>query len=94
MGPALYLIAILGCGEGDAPCQEVRTVETRYESRDACLAATSAVLNRTNDVDAPNIVAQCRAAGASPEPVNAADVERPEGGVLPADARSPLRPVQ
>jgi hypothetical protein len=32
MGPAFFVIAILGCGEGDAPCEQVRRLATRYES--------------------------------------------------------------
>ena len=40
MSVALYVIAILGCGEGEAPCQPVEVADVRYESREACLAAT------------------------------------------------------
>ncbi|MBV9931666.1 MAG: hypothetical protein JO013_12075 [Alphaproteobacteria bacterium] len=84
MGPGIFLIAIMGCGEGHAPCQTVRTLETRYETRAACTAATEAALSSATDVDAPVVVAQCVAAGARPN-VGAADVR------LPAPGRASLR---
>jgi hypothetical protein len=59
MGPGIFLIAIFGCGEGHATCQPVRTLETRYESRAACMAATENALMRNSDLDYPTVVAQC-----------------------------------
>lgn len=95
MVTALYVIAILGCGEGTAPCQEVRTVEARYESREACTAATPAQLERFADVDFPVVVAQCREAGAPAAPVQPADVLLPKPERTPhfrtAGAARPLR---
>jgi hypothetical protein len=79
MGPGLFLIAIMGCGEADAPCQTVRTLEARYETRAACTAATEAAVAKTGDVDAPVIVAQCVAAG-SPARLRASEVRLPAGG--------------
>jgi hypothetical protein len=79
MGPGIFLIAIMGCGEGDSSCQTLRTLDTRYESRAACVAATEGALSRNSDADAPVIVAQCVAAGARPE-VRSGEVERPAGG--------------
>lgn len=84
MNPALYVIAILGCGEGEAPCQPVQTAEARYESREACLAATGATLARLADLDFPTIVAECRAAGAA-----AAATLRPARIRLPEPDRRP-----
>ena len=40
MGPAFYIMAILGCGEADAPCEPVATVAARYQSEAECKAAT------------------------------------------------------
>jgi hypothetical protein len=89
MGPGLFLIAIMGCGEADAPCQTVRTLETRYETKAACTAATEAAVAKAGDVDAPVIVAQCAAEGSSAR-LRAAEVKRPGGGRM--DVRvSPLR---
>ena len=90
MGPGIFLIAIMGCGEGDTQCQRVKTLETRYESQAACSAATEAAVTRNVDVDYPVVVAQCVTAGAKPEAPKADDVGRPGPGK--ADLRnSPVR---
>jgi hypothetical protein len=78
MNPALYVIAILGCGEGEAPCQPVEIAETRYESRAACLAATEQTLSRFTSLDFPIVVAECRAEGAAATALRPADVRLPE----------------
>ena len=78
MGPALYVMAVLGCGEGQAPCQQVEVLATRYESREACLAASDGALARLSGVDFPIVVAQCREEAAAAAPLRAADVALPE----------------
>ena len=78
MNPALYVIAILGCGEGELPCEPVAVAPVRYESRDACMAATEAVLERFTSLDFPIVVARCRAEGDAPSPLSPADVLLPE----------------
>jgi hypothetical protein len=89
MGPGIFLIAIMGCGEADAPCRTVRTLEPRYESRAACTAATDAAVAKATDVDFPVVVAQCVAAGGKAN-VHPAEVKLPGPGR--ADLRtSPLR---
>ena len=89
MGPVTFIIAILGCGEADAACTQVRTLDTRYESQAACSQATEAVLPNQTDVDFPVVVAECVAAGAAPR-VRAHEVKLPDGGTV--DARvSPVR---
>ena len=80
MGPATFLIAILGCGEAEAPCTQVRTLESRYESQAACTAAADQALLSNSDADYPVIVAQCIAAGKAPPMLKANQVDRPEGG--------------
>ncbi len=90
MGPAIFIIAIMGCGEGDAPCQQVRTLEARYESQAACTAATEAALTQNIDIDYPVVAAECVAAGARPNPPKANQVQRPGPGR--ADLKvSPIR---
>jgi hypothetical protein len=78
MGAGIFIIAIMGCGEADAPCEQVRTLEARYESRAECAAATEAAVSRIGDVEYPVVVAQCLAADA-PAAVSADEVERPRG---------------
>jgi len=75
MGAAYYVMAILGCGDAGASCQQVRVVEARYESFAACQAAYQAVLGASSDVDYPVIMAQCRPASRS----MAAKEGRPRG---------------
>ena len=90
MGPGIFLIAILGCGEGEAPCEQVRTLEARYESQAACTAATEAAVTRNVDIDFPVVAAECVATGAKPNPPSANEVERPGPGR--ADLKvSPIR---
>lgn len=90
MEPLTFLIAIMGCGEADAPCQQVRTLEARYESQATCTAATEAALVQNSDADYPVIVAQCVAADAKATAPKAGEVQRPGPGS--ADVRiSPLR---
>ena len=62
MGPAGYFIALLGCADGSVACQPVATIPMRYESREACSAATGRVLAANTDFDFPTIMAECRAA--------------------------------
>jgi hypothetical protein len=90
MGPATFLIAIMGCGEAEAPCTQVRTLESRYESQAACTAATDQALLSNSDADYPVIVAQCVAAGKALPPLKANAVKLPEGGTAQVRV-SPLR---
>jgi len=62
MGPAGYFIALLGCADGAVACAPVATMPIRYESREACSAATGRVLATNTDFDFPTIMAECRAA--------------------------------
>ena len=90
MGPGIFIIAIMGCGEAEAPCQQVRTLEARYESQAACTAATEAALTQNTDIDYPVVAAECVAAGAKANPPKANQVQRPGPGS--ADLKvSPIR---
>lgn len=62
MGPVSYLIAIMGCADGGAACQQVAVAPARYESAAACEAATADVLAGSTDFNFPTIVARCRTA--------------------------------
>jgi len=90
MGAGIFIIAILGCGEAEAPCEQVRTLESRYESQAACTAATDDALLRSGDVDYPVVVAQCVAAGSKPEDLAPAQFELPAPGRFDAP-NSPVR---
>lgn len=84
MGAGIFLIAIMGCGEGDEPCRQVRTLETRYESQADCTAATEAAVIQNSDVDYPVVVAQCVAAGAGPARLEPGKILLPPPGRVPA----------
>ncbi|WP_380872933.1 hypothetical protein ACFB49_38280 [Sphingomonas sp. DBB INV C78] len=60
MGAAFYVMAILGCADDAATCQDVRLIETRYATADACAAATSEMLLANSDASFPTLMAQCR----------------------------------
>ncbi len=77
MEPVLFVMAILGCGESDAPCREVRVDRARYRSEAACMAATGDALLRSDDLLFPSIVARCRPAGARVQPLRGSDVMLP-----------------
>lgn len=85
MGPAAFIIAIFGCGEGDAPCEPVRRLDTPYASESVCAEATEAALARHGEVDYPVVVARCLSAGAAAAPLKADEVR------LPDPAKPPLR---
>lgn len=64
MGPLFYVMAIMGCGDGNADCAEARMVPVRYQSMAECRAALPAQLAANTDVPYPTIGATCRRAGA------------------------------
>jgi len=66
MGPAAFIIAIMGCGEGDAPCRELRVLDTVHASEANCVRSTEAAMLAFSGADYPVIVAQCRSADARP----------------------------
>lgn len=78
MEPLAYMMALLGCGEGDKPCNEVRLASRRFENQAQCLAAGEAEIMRATDVDFPVVVAQCRRAGERPQAVAASEVTLPD----------------
>jgi hypothetical protein len=66
MGPAAYMIAILGCADSGASCQTVAMMPARYESPAQCAAARESALDVSSDLDFPTLIAECRATGATP----------------------------
>ena len=97
MEPLMFIMAILGCGESDAPCREVAVAEARYQSEADCLAATETQLVRFDDLASPSVVAQCRPANTRPQLIrgNEVDLPAPNAGRFAqpryADANIPQR---
>ncbi|MDB5697254.1 MAG: hypothetical protein JWN69_58 [Alphaproteobacteria bacterium] len=80
MGPALFIMAILGCGEAEAPCRQVATADAVYSNRAECTAATPAAIEQHMDIAYPVVVAECRAADrATAQQVMPSDIKLPEG---------------
>lgn len=78
MGPGIFIIAILGCGDDASNCRQVASGPAYYESREACAAATGGALMANSDLDFPTLFAECRPAArkaSSPRPE-----AQPEGG--------------
>ena len=84
MQSLMYVMAILGCGESDAACREVRVDQTPYRSEASCRAATATALARHSDLEFPTVVARCRPANARPQLLRGSDVLLPAPGPLPA----------
>jgi hypothetical protein len=61
MGPAAFVIAIMGCADGGSACTPIETLPAQYSSEAACAAAAPAILNRGLDYEYPTILAQCQA---------------------------------
>ncbi len=64
MEPLIYVMAIMGCGDGNTHCTEARIVPARYESMAQCRAALPDQIARNTDVPYPMIGAACRSQGA------------------------------
>ncbi len=61
MGPTLFIMAIMGCGDGDGACRQLRVADALYPTAEACRAATGIVLRRNTELDYPTVSAQCSA---------------------------------
>lgn len=63
MGPAYFVLAIMGCGDGGAQCAEARVEPTRYVTAAQCQADLPKALARNTDLSFPVITAACRISG-------------------------------
>ena len=78
MGPAYFVIAVLGCGDASTGCTPVATVPTHYATEEQCAAHTAEALAERSDLDFPTLVARCRSVHAPA----AAEVREKEAPVL------------
>ena len=91
MGPAFYVMAILGCGEADAPCEPIAMVDARYASADACAAATAEAVARHHALAYPVVIAQCEPdEGALSRRIMPSQIKLPEPDPQPNDRRAPV----
>lgn len=77
MGPAYYIMAILGCGDAGMQCEQVRIVPAHYVSQDACFAAAPDLLGASDDLAFPVVMTECRAVSAAQAAADRA--QNPEG---------------
>ena len=63
MGAVFYVIAIMGCGDGSAQCDQARVEPAQYATMAQCRAAMPGALARNTDMDYPAITAACRPIG-------------------------------
>ena len=84
MQALVYVMAIMGCGESDAACREVRIDPQTYRTEANCRAGMNAALARHTALEVPTVVARCRPASARPQLLRGSDVLLPGPGRLPA----------
>jgi hypothetical protein len=84
MQALVFVMAIMGCGESDAACREVRVDRQTYASEASCRAATGDVLARHNDLEFPTVVARCRPANGRAQLLRGSEVLLPGPGRVPA----------
>ena len=63
MEPVFFVMAILGCGDGNAACTEARIDPAHYSTAAQCRANMPSALARHTDLSFPVIGAACRANG-------------------------------
>lgn len=63
MEPLYYVMAIIGCSDGQTVCSEARIEPARYASIAQCRAAMPRALGRNTDLAFPVIAATCRQMG-------------------------------
>lgn len=60
MEPGLFVLAILGCGDGATMCQQVAREDAVYRSEAACLEGSEEALVRESSRPYPLLMAECR----------------------------------
>lgn len=63
MTPVFFVLAIMGCDDGQAECAQVRVEPAHYATAAQCNAALPAALSRHTDLDYPVVSAACRSSG-------------------------------
>ena len=63
MQPVFFLVAIMGCGDGDVACRDARVLPARYATAAQCRAALPQRLMENTDLSFPSLQADCRASG-------------------------------
>ena len=88
MGPAFYVMAILGCGEAETACEPVANVAAEYRTAEACNAAAPAAIEKHIDALYPVVVAQCRKAAGAAQQVYSDEIKLPDAQQQPRVRRA------
>ncbi len=94
MGPIFYVMAILGCGEADAACQQVDVAKAQYQSMAECNSATAEEVERRLDLAYPVVVAQCQQANSKLAALTADQVALPDADAMVRPASAPAASEQ
>ncbi|WP_299328767.1 hypothetical protein [Parasphingopyxis sp.] len=60
MGPAFYILAIMGCGDDVSPCIPLMREDRVFRTEAACQAEIEDALMRATDLPYPTLAAQCQ----------------------------------
>jgi hypothetical protein len=60
MGPGYFILAIMGCGDAGAMCEQVAREDVIYRSEAACYADSETALIRESHQPFPLLMAECR----------------------------------
>lgn len=63
MEPLYFVMAIMGCGDAGAACEQARVEPVRYRTALECQAAMPDVLSRNSDLSFPEITGACQQQG-------------------------------
>ena len=102
MNTAIIVMTLLGCGQTDAACDYIRTVDAQFASRAECEARMDAELLKTGSAGYPNVIAVCEPSSEPggtvadlPAPGNAVVAETGEPKVIMAPPEAePKRPLK
>lgn len=76
MEPIVYILAVMGCADDGARCQQARIEPVIYRSIDQCQAAMPAVLPRHTDLAYPTLTAACQQRSARQARIEVARADR------------------
>ena len=63
MEPLYFVMAIMGCGDAGAVCEQARVEPIRYRTALECQAAMPDALRRNSDLSFPELTAACQQQG-------------------------------
>lgn len=63
MEPLYFVMAIMGCGDAGAACEQARVDPVRYRTALECQAAMPDALARNSDLSFPEITGACQQQG-------------------------------